>query len=293
MKTWEAELFYTAELILGEGALWHEDLGVWLYVDIEGKKLCSIDPSGKTHRERLLDKRVTTVVPAANGRLVVALESSLEALDFESGIREKLVDIEAEEERNRCNDGKCDAAGRFWIGTMNMDGEPCRGALYCYGKTLEKKISGVGISNGICWSADHRRMYYIDSLACHIRVYDFDLATGDLSNEQILVEIQGSGFLPDGMTIDDEGNLWVAIWGAGAVHHYDAHTGAMLGKITVDAPYVTSCAFGGEDLRHLLITTASMGMTPAERERYPRSGSLFIANTGFRGLPANRFRSQE
>ncbi|HEY4155763.1 MAG TPA: SMP-30/gluconolactonase/LRE family protein [Puia sp.] len=292
MKTWKAELLYESNLILGEGAIWHPETRHFLYVDIEGKKLGSIDPLNGISKEIQLDKKIGTVVPSAGGRLLVALQGSIEELNPGTGALRKLTDIEKDKKENRCNDGKCDASGRLWIGTMNMDEKPHEGALYCYREKLEKKIGNVSVSNGICWSLNNDRMYYIDSAAYNIRVYDFDAGSGNISNERILAEINELGFIPDGMTTDDQGNLWVAIWGGACVHQYNAQTGALTGKVTVDALNVTSCAFGGEDYRQLFITTARTGLSETELEQYPLSGSLFMINTGFRGLAPNYFKAE-
>ena len=293
MKTLKAELFYKSDLILGEGAIWHPQRKEFLFVDIEGKKLGSIDPVKRFCEEMLLDKRIGTVVPATNGNLIVALQGSIEELNCKTGRCRKLTDLERDKEQNRCNDGKCDASGRFWIGTMNMDSKPHEGSLYCYRKTLQKKMECVGISNGICWSVNNDRMYFIDSAEYNIRAYDFDMASGSISNEKIIVEIKEPGCMADGMTIDDQGNLWVAIWGGGCIHQYDPRTGALMGRVMVDAPNVSSCAFGGEDYRQLFITTARIGLSEQELKQYPLSGSLFMADTGYCGLPPNYFKAED
>ncbi|HVU84306.1 MAG TPA: SMP-30/gluconolactonase/LRE family protein [Puia sp.] len=290
MNTQRAELFYKSDLILGEGAIWHPQRKQFLYVDIEGKKLGSIDPVTKFCEEIQLDRRIGTLVPAANGNLVVALQGSIEELHSGSGELRKLSDIEKNLAENRCNDGKCDASGRFWVGTMHLESKPNAGALYCYQGKLQKKIGGVSISNGICWSPDNSIMYYIDSAEYNIKAYDFDLPSGNISNERIIAEIKEPGCMPDGMTIDEEGNLWVAIWGGCCVHQYNARTRELMGKITVDAPNVTSCSFGGADYRQLFITTARTGLNKKELEQYPLSGSLFMVHTRVRGVPPNYFK---
>src|SRR6185437_15499592 len=290
MKIQQAELFCKSDLILGEGAIWHPQRKQFLYVDIEGKKLGSIDPVTKFCEEILLDKRIGTVVPSASGNLVVALQGSIEELHSGTSELRKLADIEKGLKENRCNDGKCDAAGRFWIGTMHMGSKPHAGSLYCYQKGLQKKIAGVSISNGICWSPDNDIMYYIDSAEYNIKAYDFELSSGNISNERIIAEIKEPGCMPDGMTIDEQGNLWVAIWGGSCVNQYNAQTGELTRKIMVNAPNVTSCSFGGANYRQLFITTARCGLSKTELEQYPLSGSLFMANTEVCGVPPNYFK---
>lgn len=138
MQTWKAELLYRNELFLGEGAIWHPGWKKFLYVDIEGKKVGCIDPVTKIAEEKNVDKRIGSVVPATNGNLIVALQGSIEELNFETGEREKLADIEIDKPENRCNEGKCDAAGRLWIGTMHAEAKLKEGALYRYDTELKR-----------------------------------------------------------------------------------------------------------------------------------------------------------
>ncbi len=289
MQTLTAQLFCKTELILGEGPHWHPGWKKFLYVDIEGKKVGTIDPLTKVVQERNVDKRPGTLVPATNGNLLVALQGSIEELNFETGERRVLAEIEKDKPANRCNEGKCDAAGRLWIGTMHEEAKLYEGALYCYDGSLEKKIENRSVSNGICWSKDNTVMYYIDSFEYNIKAYDFELKTSRISNERAVVTVEEHGYIPDGMCIDEDGMLWVAMWGGGCVNRYDPQTGELIGKVMVDVPNVTACAFGGEDMQQLFITTARKGLNEEELEQYPLSGSLFCTNVGIRGLPMNSF----
>jgi sugar lactone lactonase YvrE len=289
MQTWKVELLYKTELILGEGPHWHAEWKKFLYVDIEGRKVGCIDPVTKITEERNVDKRIGTVVPATNGNLIVALQGSIEELNFETGERKKLADLEIDKPGNRCNDGKCDAAGRLWIGTMHVEARLNEGTLYCYDGSLQKKLDGISVSNGICWSNDNTTMYYIDSFDYNIKAYDFELKTGNISNERIVVKITEPDFTPDGMCIDEQDMLWVAIWGGSCVHRYDPSNGNLIGKVIVGVPNVTACAFGGEDLQQLFITTARTGLSEEDLQQYPLSGSLFIIDTGIKGAAMNFF----
>ena len=284
MQIWKAELLCKKELALGEGAIWHPHWKKFLYVDIENGIVGCIDSSSKKLKEHALGKKVGTVIPAENGKLVVALQGSIEELDFETGKLEKLISIENNKPNNRCNEGKCDDKGRLWIGTMHTEAKPKEGALYVFDGTLKKVIDNTSISNGICWSNDNQTMYYIDSFDYNIKAYDFNLDTGEISNKKIIIEIKNHNLLPHGMCIDEEGMLWVAMWGRFAVHRYNPNTGMMIGKILVNAPNVTSCAFGGDDMRQLFITTAREGLKDEQLKQYPLSGSLFTAKVFVKGL---------
>ena len=166
---------------------------------------------------------------------------------------------------------------------MNVDAKKNQGALYCYNGRLQKKIENRSVTNGLCWSNDNHTMYYIDSFDYNIKAYDFNLTTGNISNERIVVQMK-TGEMPDGICIDEEDNLWVAIWGGGSVNRYNPFTGKLVGKVFIAAPHVTSCAFGGIYMTQLFITTAKEGLSVELLKQFLLSGSLFIVNTGVKGL---------
>lgn len=291
MQTWTAKLLCKASFIIGEGACWHPGWEKFLFVDIEGKKVCTVEPYSGKMKIITVNKRVGTVVPAINNRLLVAMQGSIEELDFETGNTKILTSIETDKPSNRCNEGKCDAAARFWVGTMDVNAALHKGALYCYNGSLSKKLENISISNGICWNHSNTVMYYIDSFDYNIKSYDFNLYDGSISNERIVAEIKEPGWIPDGMTIDADGMLWVAMWGGFGVYRFNPANGLIIGKVTVDVPQVTACAFGGKNLQHLFITTAIQGLTEEQLKKYPLSGSLFITDTGIKGTSANYFRA--
>lgn len=293
IQTWKALTLCKTELFLGEGAHWHSGWKKFLYVDIEGKKVGCVDPITKITEEKNVGERVGTVVPADNDTLVLALENSIASLNFVTGELKELIQIEVDKPNNRSNDGKCDAHGRLWIGTMHEEAKGSEGTLYCFdGKSLMEKLPSRKVSNGICWSKDNKTMYYIDSFDNNIKRYDFDLLSGFISNESIIVEMTEPKCTPDGMTIDEEGMLWVAIWGGGCVNRYNPLTGELIGAVKVDAPHVTSCAFGGNMMQQLFITTARVGLDEKQLLQYPESGSLFIVDVGIRGMEMHQFGFQ-
>ena len=289
MQTIQSYLFSQQQLLLGEGPVWHPDWQRFLYVDIEGMLVGRIDPVTGTVEERRLQARPGAALPAADGNLVLALQGQIALFDFALGSLRTLTPIESEDRANRCNDAKCDPSGRLWVGTMHMEALAGRGALYCYDGSLRKAMDGRTVSNGLGWSPDGRVLYYIDSYDYAVMAYDFDPVTGALAGGRVAVTIDEPGHVPDGLTVDEEGMLWVGIWGGGCVNRYDPVSGALTACIRVDAPQVTSCTFGGEDLDLLLITTARTGLTTQQLETYPLSGSLFFAKTGSKGLPIRYF----
>ena len=278
--------------LVGEGAIWDARRQRLLWVDILGHLLFIYDPATGKNRGINLLQAVGTVVPRAKGGVVVALHNGFARLDPETERMTPIADPEADLPGNRFNDGKCDPAGRLWAGTMAFDGMRDReqGALYCLDAdgAVTRKLGRISISNGIVWSADARTMYFIDTVKNDVRAFDYDLETGAIANERVMVRNDGDGHF-DGMTIDAEGMVWIALFGGGAVKRYDPQTGEHLATIELPVSCVTSCAFGGPDLDQLYVTSGSYRLTAAELAEQPLAGSLFRVVPGVlgvRGVPA-------
>ena len=194
-----------------------------------------------------------------------------------------LAPVEQDRPENRMNDGSCDRAGRFYAGTMADDERPAAGTLYRLDPDLSVTTihTGVGISNGIGWSPDERLMYYVDSHTHQVDVFDYDPATGAMDGRRRFAAVGGGDVVPDGLTVDAEGGVWVAVWGGGAVLHHDPG-GRVRETIELPAEHVTSCAFAGPGLDRLYITTAA---GPGEH-----AGSMFVCQPGVTGQPGCPFR---
>ncbi|MGQ9917465.1 MAG: SMP-30/gluconolactonase/LRE family protein [Bryobacteraceae bacterium] len=284
------ELVLDVRCGLGEGPVWDEREQRLYWVDIL---------AGRVHRWRPGTGQVETMetgepVGAAalrkDGGLVLALQSGFAVAETFSGALERRASFEGAGPDVRMNDGKCDAAGRFWAGTMAMDLRAGAGALYRLDPDgrVARVLDGVTISNGMDWTADGRRMYYIDSPRKTIDVFDFDLATGTVTNRRAAVVIEEGAGIPDGMTLDAEGRIWVALWGGGAVRCYSAE-GRLLEVIEVPASQTTSCCFGGEDFGVLYITSARDGLDEERLEREPMAGGVFGVRCGAKGRAAHRY----
>lgn len=286
-----AELVLDTKSELGEGAIWNYKTGELIWVNIKGEILNFYHPKTESNREMFTGQMIGTVVPAESGKVMVALQNGIYSYDSDSGAKKLIVDPEADKPDNRFNDGKCDPAGRFWAGTMSLVGAKNAGALYRLDadSTIHKMIDGVGTSNGIVWSADKTKMYYIDTPTRKVMGYDYDNETGDISNPKVAVEIPDGIGYPDGMTIDRKDNLWVALWGGSAVACFNPENGELLRKIEVPAKNVTSCAFGGDDLETLYITTARESTSDEDLERFPHAGGVFKARPGVKGVKAYFF----
>ena len=277
---------------LGEGSLWHSQTQRLFWVDIMGQTVFIFDPKSGENRGINVGADVGTVVPRKSGGVMLGVKGGFASLDLETETLEEIAMVETDLPNNRFNDGKCDPAGRFWAGSMAYDFAKGAGNLYCMEQDLSvrKVLPDVSISNGLVWTADQATIYYIDSLAFQIAAFDYDVATGQIANRRPVVQLpEAVGFL-DGMSIDANGNLWVAIYGAGQVRCWDPASGELLDTIEVPgAKLTTSCAFGGPDLNELYITSASDGLTDQQKEEQPLAGSLFRAELDVAGVPAFEF----
>lgn len=293
-KTNKAELVLDTKSELGEGALWNHKTGQLMWINIEGKILNIYNPESGFNREMLTGQKIGTVVPTESGHALVALKKGIYHFNLETGSKKLLAAPEAAIENNRFNDGKCDPSGRFWAGTMSMIGEKETGTLYRFDadSSIHAIIPNVSISNGIVWSLDNKKMYYIDTPTQKVMGYDFDVETGNITNPKVAVKVPEEMGSPDGMTIDENGNIWVALWGGSAVACWNPETGALLQTIKVPAKNVTSCAFGDDDLGTLYITSARTATSEEELLQYPHAGGLFKVQPGVKGVKAFFFNDQ-
>lgn len=286
-----AVLEYQINASLGEGAIWNPETGEFYWVDIEGKQFHIYNPKTKVNQSFATPSRIGTVVPSGENEVVVALEDGIFKFNTKSDKFTLLSDVEADMPENRFNDGKCDPNGNLWVGSMHFEQKPFKANLYKVepdGKAA-KMMDSVTISNGIVWTSDKKTMYYIDTPTARIRAFDFDVATSTISNERVAVEVSPEIGYPDGMAIDAEDMLWVGLWNGNAVARFNPKTGALIAKIEVPAHNVTACAFGGENLDILYITTASVDMTPEEITKYPLAGSVFSYKPGVKGVASPFF----
>lgn len=287
----EVQLVVDTKSMLGEGALWDYKNKRFLWIDIEGKKLHVFIPSNSQNKSYSMPSQVGTVVPIDKHRVLLALEDGIYSFNLIDSSLNIKATPEPGKTDNRFNDGKCDPSGRLWVGTMSLVNKRKAGALHCidHNYSTIKKIDSVSISNGIVWSLDKTKMYYIDTPTQHVVEYNYDNESGDISDPKIIIEIPDFMGYPDGSTIDCGGNLWIALWGGSAVTCWDTTTGKLIQKIDIPAKNVTSCAFGGKKLDELYVTTAAIGMTKEEEKQYPYAGSLFKIKPGVTGVKAYYF----
>lgn len=282
--------------LLSEGPRWHEERQELLWVDIL---------AGELHRARLandgalaeletfaIGRPVGAVAPALGGGYVLAAGQGFLFVDDSGAITElatasRRADV-------RMNDGACDPQGRFWAGTMAYDESPGAGALYRLelDGSCTTVLTGLTISNGIGWSPDGRTMYLNDSGIGCLDVFDFEGETGAITGRRTLWCSAAPPIVPDGLTVDEDGGIWVALWEGGTVNRY-APDGSLLTSLAVPVRRPTSCAFGGPDKSTLFVTTAQEAPDAERSSHQPDAGRVFsFTGLGVRGLPVLPYRGR-
>jgi len=285
-----ASLAFDPQATLGEGPLWDPARNRLVYVDILGRTVHEFDPSTGLNRTLSMPTMVGAIGLTTKGDWIAAAGSSFARIDPASGNFAAIVEVESPDRRTRMNDGAVDPAGRFWAGTMSLEGEAGRGTLYRLDPdgTVTPMIAPVTTSNGPAWSPDGRTMYYVDTRTRRIDALDFDVETGTCTNRRPFVDFEGQPGRPDGVIVDEEGGLWVGLWMGRAARRYRPD-GTLDTVVDLPASCVTKCAFGGPDLLDMYITTARLPGDEENRAIEPQAGGLFHVRPGVRGMPPARF----
>jgi sugar lactone lactonase YvrE len=274
---------------LGECPLWNPARQRLDWVDVYNHRVHEFDPATRDDRHVDAGDVVSAVALTDDDRLLIALRDRLALLEVASGTVETLHRFQFSRPDTRLNDGKCDARGRFWVGSISQT--PGDAALYCYDRgSLKVMETGLTISNGLGWSPDGERFYLTDSPKRQIYVYRFDAERGAIRDRRVLVDLSGEACEPDGLAVDDRGHLWSALWNGWSIVCFDTE-GRELGRARLPVQRPTSVAFGGPDLADLYVTSASVGLSQTEIQQGIRAGDLFRLSTGSHGLPPRRFRT--
>lgn len=276
--------------ILGEGPIWSVKEKALYWVDIERKYLQCWFLQTKKKKKWVMPTEIGSFVFCKNGDILVALRSNLSILNPNTGELTSVAEIPTTRDSIRFNDGKCDRKGRFWVGTMDEENPDMkRGSLYCLdtNHVFKRVLSNIGISNGLGWSPDNMVFYYTDSTDKTIWAYDYELSSGNISNQRVFVEILQE-YVPDGLTVDSEGCVWSAKWDGWKVVRYNPE-GSIDSEVRLPIQRPTSCTFGKSSYDTLFITSASIGLSEEEKKKQALAGSLFMVELGIKGIPEPMF----
>ncbi len=294
----EVELFYECNNILGEGVIWSETNNCLYWLDIlMPSKLYKYSFNQNLISSFEMPEMITAMAERKNDNLIIASENGINNFNLKEKNFEKIIELEPDKTFNRCNDGAADFLGNFWVGTMqnniDVDGSDIEitknsGSLYCIDENFNfiNHENEIGISNTFAWSPNNEKFYFSDTLTGNISVYDYDY-----NNKRIINKKQFARFdrgYPDGSTVDSDGFLWNCRWGGSCVVRFNPQ-GDVDQIIEMPVPNVTSCTFGGKDLKTLFITTAKMGMSEEELSKAPLAGSIFALKTEIQGKPDFKF----
>ncbi len=284
------EVAVRADAVLGEGPSWDVTAGILLWVDILGDRIHRSDLSTGTTQTRQFDDPVGAIVPTDDGRLLITTPRGLSVLDDMEAPEVSLVTIEADNPQTRMNDGKCDPLGQLWTGTMAYDATSGAGRLYRVGRDLSSEVvlSDTTVSNGLAFLPDLSCGFYIDTPLQRIDRLALD-EDGQVRERSVLTDLRDAPGVPDGMTIDDDGCLWVAFCGGGELRRITP-SGALDQVLPIPATLVTSVEFGGPDGAVLFATTGRYGLDEQQLDSEPLAGSVLAIDAGVTGRSGPAFR---
>lgn len=267
---------------LGEGPLWHPERRQLFWFDIIGKRLMTRERGAP--KSWSFDDHVSAAGWVDRDTLLMASETGLWRFDLQSGKRNLITPLEADNPVTRSNDGRADPWGGFWIGTMGKQAEPGAGSIYRFWKgELRQLVPDVTISNAICFAPDRSVAYFCDTATKQVRRWPLNAETGWPEDDSIVfLDLRKEGLNPDGAVIDAQGNIWIAQWGASRIAAYTAD-GTFLKTVAYDALHTSCPAFGGDDLNTLFCTTARQGLSAEAIESQPTNGMTFAARNAGQG----------
>lgn len=288
-----AELALYARAEHAEGPSWDRQSARLWWVDITGQRVHCFDPVSGSDCSWNVGLDTGAVILTTSGAVLLAVPNGLVKFDPDTGTVGELIAVEAELPGNRLNDAKVDSTGRLWVGTMPYDKRLGVGGLYSIDSKREvvSQMRDLTIVNGPAFDDALSRLYVADTSAGLVYAADFDLHSGTIGARRVFVDLSGAGYWPDGMTVDNEGRLWVAVGCDSSVHCYSPDA-ALLERIELPVSNPTSVCFGGEQGSTLFITTSWYDISHAARLEQPLAGSIFTAQPGAVGAPAYRYADQ-
>jgi sugar lactone lactonase YvrE len=275
---------------LGECPVWSVDERVLYWVDINAPSLNRFDPQSGRNVAWAMPESIGCFGLRAQGGFIVALRGGVWLADREGRLERRIANAPYDPAHHRCNDGRVDRQGRFWVGVMNEKRDAATARLYRLDSEtgLTPMLSGLLISNGLAWSPDSRTMYHADTPTRTISAFDFDPATGAISNRRVFAHFFDETDRPDGAAVDSEGCYWIAFYDGGKVMRISPR-GEILAEFSLPAMCPTMCAFGDADLRTVYVTSARQRRDAEELARLPQSGGIFALRVDVPGMPEPKF----
>lgn len=279
MSTSDLQVLFDTPMLLGESPLWHPDEQALYWIDIAGRAVHRLQPATKAHTAWSLPSEPGCIARCVGGGLIVAMRSGVSILDTASGKLSPLVEAPYDQSRMRFNDGRCDAQGRLWVGTLYEPRDQPLGSLYCVERGAIREVGNpVTVSNGLAFSVDNRTLYHADTTAHCIRAYEFDPSTGHLGESRLFKQFLADktanyGGRPDGAAVDTENAYWCAMYEGGRLLRLSVN-GDVLDEVPLPVRCPTMIAFGGADLRTLYVTTARQNRSEQELKSCPLSGCV-------------------
>ncbi|RZK82358.1 MAG: SMP-30/gluconolactonase/LRE family protein [Pedobacter sp.] len=265
---------YKSANVLGESPFWHSDKQSVFWVDIEQCTVHELNLNTDQHQSWNVGRRVSVILKADGDALVIGVQGGIMNLDLTTGNTKILIPVDQNNPKHRCNDGAIDSTGRIWVGTMEEHGEENAGGLFkIEGENVEKIIENITIPNGITWSHNNKTMYFTDTMNSVIKSYAFEPEKGNITFVKNAITIPEDMGMPDGLTIDREGMLWIALYGGSGISRWHPDSGDLLRFIKLPALNITNCCFVGKDL---VVTSAKENLTDQQLAQYPESGNLFL-----------------
>ncbi len=285
-NSYQVALFARAHATVGESPLWDEAAGRLWWTDLARGRLFAADRDGRTMHAQQLGRCLGGVVLRAGGGLTAALDGGIATI--RDGRVRRIADLGLAGRSARVNDAKCDPRGRLWVGVVGTQPPPAPGSLHVLAADAPRRVlDGLTFPNGFDWSPDGATMYLAESHARCVRRFAFDAQRGRPGTHEPFVELSDDDGLPDGLTVDADGGVWVAIWGAGEVRRYSP-AGELTAIVACPVSNTSSCVFGGPDLRTLYVTSAREGLDADALLAQPLAGSVFHARVPFTGLSPRR-----
>jgi sugar lactone lactonase YvrE len=281
------EVAADAQATLGEAPFWDDVEQCLWFVDVRERHIHRLDPQTGLLTRAQFPGAISAVIPSRDGWLVVTGGMGVHRYHWQRQRAEPVMTIVGTDTMTVMNDAACDPTGRLWAGTIDVARRRARSSLYridCRG-ALEV-MSGCELANGIGWSPDGSVMYFIDSRRRAIIAFDYEVASGTASQPRVWLRPQGSG-VPDGLTVDGDGRVWVALMGAAVVHSYDPEA-ALTDVIALPVDDVTNVCFGGSDLADLYVTSSAHRLSASQHQAQPLAGATFVIPGLGRGNPLSR-----